>query len=143
MKRNASVFHDYGETHGHFGDCSPFDVGSAGQCRRQRRWHVEPVQTTTVEMMDQATWTFDLPASLQPVTVEWRAHLQGEGPEQSTPWFALQSEIPSLSVDQTAAYAQSLAMLLMFMVAFMSLQRRGGLETDAAKDDAFSSEVAR
>ena len=108
-------------------------------------WRVSggPVQTTTVEMMDQATWTFDLPASLQPVTVEWRAHLQGEGPEQSTPWFALQSEIPSLSVDQTAAYAQSLAMLLMFMVAFMSLQRRGGLETDAAKDDAFSSEVER
>lgn len=108
-------------------------------------WRVSggPVQTTTVEMLDQATWTFDLPASLQPVTVEWRAHLQGEGPEQSTPWFALQSEIPSLSVDQTAAYAQSLAMLLMFMVAFMSLQRRGGLETDAAKDDAFSSEVER
>ena len=92
----------------------------------QVEWRVSggPVQTATVVQLDQETWTFELPASLQPVTVEWRAHLQGEGPEQSTPWFALQSEDPSWSVDETAAYVQSLAMLLLFMVAFMSLQRR-------------------
>ena len=108
-------------------------------------WRVSggPVQTTTVERVDQGTWTFELPASLQPVTVEWRAHLRGDGPKQPTPWFALQSEDPSLSVDRTAAYVQSLAMLLMFMVAFMSLQRRAGLETEATKEDAFSMEVER
>ena len=100
-----------------------------------------PVQTATVVQLDQETWTFELPASLQPVTVEWRAHLQGEGPEQSTPWFALQSEDPSWSVDETAAYVQSLAMLLLFMVAFMSLQRRNEDPIETTKDDAFDQEV--
>ena len=109
----------------------------------QVEWRVSggPVQTATVVQLDQETWTFELPASLQPVTVEWRAHLQGEGPEQSTPWFALQSEDPSWSVDETAAYVQSLAMLLLFMVAFMSLQRRNGDSIETTKDDAFDQEV--
>ena len=109
----------------------------------QVEWRVSggPVQTATVVQLDQETWTFELPASLQPVTVEWRAHLQGEGPEQSTPWFALQSEDPSWSVDETAAYVQSLAMLLLFMVAFMSLQRRNGDPIETTKDDAFDQEV--
>ena len=109
----------------------------------QVEWRVSggPVQTATVVQLDQETWTFELPASLQPVTVEWRAHLQGEGPEQSTPWFALQSEDPSWSVDETAAYVQSLAMLLLFMVAFMSLQRRNEDPIETTKDDAFDQEV--
>ena len=109
----------------------------------QVEWRVSGglVQTATVVQLDQETWTFELPASLQPVTVEWRAHLQGEGPEQSTPWFALQSEDPSWSVDETAAYVQSLAMLLLFMVAFMSLQRRNEDPIETTKDDAFDQEV--
>ena len=109
----------------------------------QVEWRVSggPVQTATVVQLDQETWTFELPASLQPVTVEWRAHLQGEGPEQSTPWFALQSEDPSWSVDETAAYVQSLAMLLLFMVAFMSLQHRNEDPIETTKDDAFDQEV--
>ena len=109
----------------------------------QVEWRVSggPVQTATVVQLDQQTWTFELPASLQPVTVEWRAHLQGEGPEQSTPWFALQSEDPSWSVDETAAYVQSLAMLLLFMVAFMLLQRRNEDPIETTKDDAFDQEV--
>ena len=106
-------------------------------------WRVSggPVQTALVAQVDQETWMFELPASLQPVTVEWRAHLQGEGPEQSTPWFALQSENPSWTVDETAAYVQSLAMLLLFMVAFMSLQRRNEHSPEATKEDAFVLEV--
>ena len=109
----------------------------------QVEWRVSggPVQTASVVQLDQETWEFELPASLQPVTVEWRAHLQGEGPEQSTPWFALQSENPSWTVDETAAYVQSLAMLLLFMVAFMSLQGRNERPPEATKDDAFSLEV--
>ena len=106
-------------------------------------WRVSggPVQTASVVQVDQETWTFEIPASLQPVTVEWRAHLQGEGPEQSTPWFALQSENPSWTVDETAAYVQSLAMLLLFMVAFMSLQRRDEDPIETTKEDAFDQEV--
>jgi hypothetical protein len=109
----------------------------------QVEWRVSggPVQTASVVQLDQETWEFELPASLQPVTVEWRAHLQGEGPEQSTPWFALQSENPSWTVDETAAYVQSLAMLLLFMVAFMSLQGRNERPPEATKDDAFAQEV--
>ena len=109
----------------------------------QVEWRVSdgPVQTASVVQVDQETWTFEIPASLQPVTVEWRAHLQGEGPEQSTPWFALQSENPSWTVDETAAYVQSLAMLLLFMVAFMSLQRRDEDSTETTKEDAFAQEV--
>jgi len=38
------------------------------------------------------TWSFELPASLQPVQLEWRAHLEGDGPDQTTPWFQLQSD---------------------------------------------------
>ena len=109
----------------------------------QVEWRVSggPVQTALVAQVDQETWMFELPASLQPVTVEWRAHLEGEGPEQSTPWFALQSENPSWTVDETAAYVQSLAMLLLFMVAFMSLQRRNEHSPEATKEDAFALEV--
>ncbi|MCH1617076.1 MAG: hypothetical protein L7R83_06145 [Candidatus Poseidonia sp.] len=82
------------------------------------------VNTATVTSVGENTWSFALPASLQPVQIEWRAHLEGEGPDQTTPWFQLQSEEPSWSVDENAAYVQSVAMLLVFMVAFLSLQRR-------------------
>ncbi|MGB1766750.1 MAG: hypothetical protein ACPHJE_05175, partial [Poseidonia sp.] len=57
-------------------------------------------------------------------TVEWRAHLQGEGPEQTTPWFQLQSDEPSWTVDETAAYLQSITMLVVFMAAFLAVQRQ-------------------
>ena len=82
------------------------------------------VNTATVTSVGENTWSFALPASLQPVQIEWLAHLEGEGPDQTTPWFQLQSEEPSWSVDENAAYVQSVAMLLVFMVAFLSLQRR-------------------
>ena len=69
-------------------------------------------------------WTFDIPASLEPVVVEWRVHLEGEGPAQTTPWLALQSEEPKFTVDETAAYVQAFAILFVTMVAFMSGKRR-------------------
>ncbi len=76
-------------------------------------------------------WSFELPASLQPTVVEWRVHLEGEGPEQTSPWFQLRSEDPAWTVDETAAYIQSMAMLLAFMAAFMTLQHRRGTAIDA------------
>ena len=89
-------------------------------------WRVVGGETNTagVTAADNGRWTFDLPASLQPVTVEWRAHLQGEGPEQTTPWFQLQSDEPSWTVDETAAYLQSITMLVVFMAAFLAVQRQ-------------------
>ncbi|MDP6194475.1 MAG: hypothetical protein QF880_01985 [Candidatus Poseidonia sp.] len=103
-------------------------------------WRVSGGQANTVSVTSVADdmWSFELPASLQPVQVEWRAHLEGDGPDQTTPWFQLQSDEPSWTVDETAAYVQSLAMLLVFMVAFLSLQRQS---TTAGKDfDAFDHE---
>lgn len=82
-------------------------------------------------------WSFELPASLQPVQLEWRAHLEGDGPDQTTPWFQLQSEEPSWTVDETQAYVQSVAMLLVFMVAFLSIQRQNANKTTEPWDDDF------
>ena len=96
------------------------------------------VNTATVSSSGDNAWEFTLPASLQPVQLEWRAHLEGEGPDQTTPWFQLQSEEPSWSVDETAAYVQSMAMLFVFIAAFLSLQRQS---TATAKNfDAFDSD---
>ena len=69
--------------------------------------------------------------------IEWRAHLSGEGPEQTTPWFQLKSEEPKWSVDETTAYVQSIAMLLAFMAGFMALQHRTSSPSKAYEDDMF------
>ena len=95
-------------------------------------------QPVTASATGDGTWTFDLPPSLQPVVVEWRVHMNGEGPEQTSPWFQLRSQEPSWTVDEPTAYLQSVAMLLAFMAAFMSLQRRASsADTDIIKTDAF------
>ena len=67
--------------------------------------------------------------------------LAGEGPEQTTPWFTLQSEEPRWTVDESAAYLQSMAMVLAFMAAFLSLQRGRSDEDPLVKDDVFDEEV--
>ncbi|MEC8766840.1 MAG: hypothetical protein VXX16_04830 [Candidatus Thermoplasmatota archaeon] len=95
-----------------------------------------PVNTVVAASAGVDAWTFDLPPSLQPASLEWRALLSGEGPDQTTPWFTLQSEEPSWEVDETAAYVQSMTLLFVFMVAYMSLHRRSG-GPQAAKYDAF------
>ena len=82
------------------------------------------VQLATVTAEGDGAWSFELPASLQPAVVEWRVHLSGAGPDQTTPWFQLRSDHPSWTVDETTAYVQSIAMLLALMVAFMALQHR-------------------
>jgi hypothetical protein len=96
------------------------------------------MNTVSVASVADGSWSFTLPASLQPVQLEWRAHLEGDGPDQTTPWFQLQSEEPSWSVDETAAYVQSIAMLLVLMVAFLSLQRQS--TTPVKEFEAFDHE---
>ena len=93
------------------------------------------VKVAPVSSLSDDVWSFELPASLQPVQVEWRALLEGDGPDQTTPWFQLQSEEPTWTVDETAAYVQSIAMLLVFMVAFLSLQRQSASKTFQSWDD--------
>lgn len=99
------------------------------------------VQSATVTADVDGTWTFELPASLEPVVVEWRVHLEGVGPTQTTPWLALQSEEPKFTVDETAAYVQSFAVLMVTMVAFMTLQRRVAPATEPPNILPFPDEV--
>ncbi|MEC8151787.1 MAG: hypothetical protein VX068_03995, partial [Candidatus Thermoplasmatota archaeon] len=60
---------------------------------------------------------------------------------QATPWFTLQSENPSWTVDENAAYLQSFAMVLAFMAGFLSLQRRSSAEANELDSVMFDSEV--
>ena len=69
------------------------------------------------------SWSFELPTSILPNMIEWRAILSGEGPEQTTPWFQLRSDEPSWEVDNTLVYMQSFAMLFALMAGFMALQK--------------------
>ena len=101
------------------------------------------VQTATVTPQDNDVWTFELPASLEPVLIEWRAHLEGEGPTQTTPWVSLQSEDPAFAADDTAAYVQALAMLIVFMAGFMALQGRKPTDEDSKHLHPLPVEVMR
>ena len=65
------------------------------------------------------------------------AHLVGDGPDQTTPWFQLQSEEPSWSVDETG-HVQSMAMLFVFIAAFLSIQRQS--TATAKTSNAFDSD---
>lgn len=99
------------------------------------------VRNASVSSVSDGIWALVLPASLQPVQLEWRAVLEGEGPAQTTPWFQLQSEEPAWAVDETAAYVQSIAMLLVFMVAFLSLQRQSAGAPKSFDDVRLDDEV--
>ncbi|MGB2507257.1 MAG: hypothetical protein ACPIFP_06000 [Candidatus Poseidoniaceae archaeon] len=109
----------------------------------QVEWRVDGgmVRTSTATSEGNGVWSFEVPASLEPVVVEWRVHLEGEGPAQTTPWLALQSEEPKFTVDETAAYVQAFAILVVTMVTFMSLQRRVPPPTDQSKILPFPNEV--
>ena len=59
-------------------------------------------------------WEAELPAALTTSTIEWRAVLEGEGPQQTTPWFSLVSAEPTWEADETALLLQSIAHLVLF-----------------------------
>ena len=59
-------------------------------------------------------WNAVLPSALLPSTIEWRAILDGEGPQQTTPWFSLTSAEPTWEADETALLLQSIAHFVLF-----------------------------
>ena len=59
-------------------------------------------------------WNAVLPSALSPSAIEWRAILDGEGPQQTTPWFTLTSSEPTWEADETALLLQSIAHLVLF-----------------------------
>jgi hypothetical protein len=59
-------------------------------------------------------WNAVLPSALTASTIEWRAILEGEGPQQTTPWFSLTSTEPTWEADETALMLQSIAHFVLF-----------------------------
>jgi len=66
----------------------------------------------------------ELPTANQPSTMQWRAILDGEGPQQTTPWFTLVSNEQGFSIDTTAVYLQAISVLLFFAGLSVLLQTR-------------------
>jgi hypothetical protein len=59
-------------------------------------------------------WKAELPSALTESSIEWRAILDGEGPQQTTPWFSLTSVEPTWQADETALLLQSFAHVVLF-----------------------------
>ena len=66
----------------------------------------------------------ELPTANQPSTMQWRALLSGEGPQQTSPWFTLVTNEQSFSIDATAVYLQGISVLIFFAGLTVLLQTR-------------------
>ena len=78
-------------------------------------------------------WIAVLPSALSTSTIEWRAILDGEGPQQTTPWFSLASAEPTWEADETALMLQSIAHLVLFF-GLVLLVRKPKRSDDEFKD---------
>lgn len=78
-------------------------------------------------------WNAVLPSALSASTIEWRAILDGEGPQQTTPWFSLTSAEPAWEADETALMLQSIAHLVLFF-GLVLLVRKPKRNDDEFKD---------
>jgi hypothetical protein len=101
----------------------------------QVEWRTEDgaVIQATVNSTEANYWQFTLPAAISPSTIEWRAALSGEGPSQTTPWFAVSAQITPDEVDALPIYLQGLAMGLVLFGAVLALQRPTGQTDDPLK----------
>ena len=78
-------------------------------------------------------WNAVLPSALSASTIEWRAILDGEGPQQTTPWFSLASAEPTWEADETALLLQSIAHFVLFF-GLVLLVRKPKRSDDEFKD---------
>ena len=78
-------------------------------------------------------WNAVLPSALSASTIEWRAILDGEGPQQTTPWFSLTSAEPTWEADETALLLQSIAHFVLFF-GLVLLVRKPKRSDDEFKD---------
>ena len=78
-------------------------------------------------------WNAVLPSALSTSTIEWRAILDGEGPQQTTPWFSLTSAEPTWEADETALLLQSIAHFVLFF-GLVLLVRKPKRSDDEFKD---------
>jgi hypothetical protein len=88
-------------------------------------WRAEDgaMMEATVNATGEDEWAFTLPASLKPSSVQWRATLIGEGPEQTTPWFTMVAQTAPIEADSGPIYLQGLAMALLLFGAVIALQK--------------------
>jgi hypothetical protein len=92
----------------------------------QVQWKVEggAVMSAQVNTSGDNLWSATLPAALQPATLQWRAVLQGEGPDQTTPWFTLTAEEAGWEIEEFAVYLQAFSLLFLIAGAVLALQSR-------------------
>lgn len=79
----------------------------------------------------------ELPTANQPSTMQWRALLGGEGPQQTTPWFTLVTNEQSFSIDATAVYLQAISVLIFFAGLTVLLQTRNRTTTQNEEEKSF------
>lgn len=93
------------------------------------------VQTSEINSSGEGSWVASLPAALQPTTIQWRVTLQGEGPDQTTPWFTLAAEQAGWEISENAVYLQAFALLFMTAGLVILLQTRFSASRTISKYD--------
>ena len=93
------------------------------------------IQNSIVNTSGENRWIVSLPAALQPTSIQWRVVLEGDGPEQTSPWFTLTAEQASWEVSQNAVYLQAFALLFMTAGIVISLQSRFTIAPSISKYD--------
>ena len=81
----------------------------------------------------------ELPTANQPSTMQWRAVLDGEGPQQTSPWFTLVTNEQGFSIDETAVYLQAISVLIFFAGLTVLLQTRN--RTNQNKEEKSFDEI--
>ena len=84
----------------------------------------------------------ELPTANQPSTMQWRAVLDGEGPQQTSPWFTLVTNEQGFSIDETAVYLQAISVLIFFAGLTVLLQTRNGNTTQKEEEKSFDKNTS-
>jgi hypothetical protein len=71
--------------------------------------------------------------------MQWRAVLDGEGPQQTSPWFTLVTNEQGFSIDETAVYLQAISVLIFFAGLTVLLQTRN--RTNQNKEEKSFDEI--
>jgi len=87
----------------------------------------------------------ELPTANQPSTMQWRAVLEGEGPQQTSPWFTLVTNEQSFSIDATAVYLQGISVLIFFagLTVLLQTRNRTNLNEEEKSFDEITSTVSQ
>ena len=77
---------------------------------------------------------FTLPIAVNAGVIEWRALLEGEGPDQTTPWFRIVSQEPGWQVEESTLMLQGFALLIL-CVGLVLMQRPASPEDELKQYD--------